>query len=152
MMTTDLPIHGGCACGNIRYTCTQLPLLMFQCHCRDCQRAVGGLFAANVWFMTDKIVFDTEPKSYVVKSDIGNTIHHEFCSDCGSPIGMWIEEDRTGRGLRASTLDDPAWLKPDADIFVKNAYPWEVFDPNRPKYQNGPPEELVARLAARIFT
>jgi len=101
---------------------------MFQCHCRDCQRAVGGLFAANVWFATSEISFDSEPTSYIVKSDTGNTVHHEFCSECGSPVGMRIEEKPGARGLRASTLDDPTWLEPDADIFVKNAYPWEVFD------------------------
>ena len=151
-MKTDLPITGGCACGKIRYTCTQLPLLMFQCHCRDCQRAVGGLFAANVWFSTTEISFDTEPKSFIVRSDAGNAVHHEFCPDCGSPIGMRSEETPIARGLRASSFDDPSWLKPDADIFVRNAYPWEVFDPDRPKYQDEPPPELIASLASRNFT
>ena len=80
---------------------------MFQCHCRDCQRAVGGLFAANVWFATSEISFDTELTSYIVKSDTGNTVHHEFCSECGSHVGMRIEEKPGARGLRASTLDDP---------------------------------------------
>ena len=125
---------------------------MFQCHCRDCQRAVGGLFAANVWFATSEISFDTEPKSYIVKSDIGNTVHHEFCSECGSPVGMRIEENPNARGLRASTLDDPTWLEPDADIFVKNAYPWEVFDSKRPKYPDAPPAELIAQLVSRVFS
>jgi len=38
-----LPFTGGCACGAIRYECTAEPLEMFQCHCRDCQGASGGV-------------------------------------------------------------------------------------------------------------
>jgi len=124
---------------------------MFQCHCKDCQRAVGGLFAANVWFATNEISFETEPKSYIVKSDVGNTVHHEFCGECGSPIGMRIEEKPNVRGLRASSLDDPTWLEPDADIFVRNAYPWEVFDPERLKFPDEPPPELIESLASRVL-
>ena len=29
---------GGCACGAIRYECSAAPLMMLNCHCRDCQR------------------------------------------------------------------------------------------------------------------
>ena len=36
---------GGCACGAIRYECSAEPVLSFNCHCRDCQRAGGGAFA-----------------------------------------------------------------------------------------------------------
>lgn len=152
MMNTELPITGGCACGRIRFTCTQLPLLMFQCHCKDCQRAVGGLFAPNVWFASNHIQFETEPESYVVKSEAGNTVHHEFCNQCGSPVGMRVEERAVARGIRASTLADSAWLKPDANIFMKNSYPWEALDPDLPSYNEDPPIEFIQMLASRLST
>ena len=37
-------------------------------------------------------------------------------------------------GLRVCTLDDPGWFKPDADIFMKSAQPWDHDQPNVPKY------------------
>ena len=39
-------LSGGCACGSIRYECNTNPVLMFNCHCRDCQRASGSAYAA----------------------------------------------------------------------------------------------------------
>ena len=44
----NTPFLGGCACGAIRYECTAVPVAMFKCHCRDCQRAAGGAFTPIV--------------------------------------------------------------------------------------------------------
>jgi hypothetical protein len=42
------PFSGGCACGAIRYECSAEPIVMGNCHCRDCQlerrRLLGGHF------------------------------------------------------------------------------------------------------------
>jgi hypothetical protein len=35
-------VTGGCACGAIRYEVTADPIVMFNCHCRDCQKATGS--------------------------------------------------------------------------------------------------------------
>ena len=48
MTTLATPFSGGCACGAIRYECTAEPVLMFHCHCRDCQRASGGPYSSYV--------------------------------------------------------------------------------------------------------
>ncbi len=40
---------GGCACGAIRYECNAESITMFNCHCRDCQRASGSAFSAVVY-------------------------------------------------------------------------------------------------------
>ena len=32
---------GGCACGEIRYEISDEPMVMNDCHCRDCQRKSG---------------------------------------------------------------------------------------------------------------
>ncbi len=39
------PFTGGCSCGAIRYESTAEPIMMFKCHCRDCQQATGGISA-----------------------------------------------------------------------------------------------------------
>ncbi|PYK62656.1 MAG: aldehyde-activating protein, partial [Verrucomicrobia bacterium] len=40
---------GGCTCGAIRYECTAEPIVMFNCHCRDCQRGSGGPYTGVVY-------------------------------------------------------------------------------------------------------
>lgn len=44
-----IPFSGGCACGAIRYECNAEPIVMFNCHCRDCQRVSGGAFSAVIY-------------------------------------------------------------------------------------------------------
>jgi hypothetical protein len=39
-------LTGGCQCGAIRYVLTAPPESVHLCHCRMCQKAVGGPFAA----------------------------------------------------------------------------------------------------------
>ena len=41
-------LSGGCACSAIRYECDADPVIMMNCHCRDCQKASGSAYAAIV--------------------------------------------------------------------------------------------------------
>jgi hypothetical protein len=119
---------------------------MFQCHCRDCQRATGGLYAPNVWFYEKDIQMAGNPRSYDVRSDAGNEVHHDFCGDCGSPIGMRTSKNPGSRGLRAATFDDMDWLKPAANIYMKNSPGWEVTNPELPEIEEQPTQEFVRKV------
>ena len=35
-------LEGGCACGDIRYSLTNAPMIVHACHCRDCQKVTGA--------------------------------------------------------------------------------------------------------------
>lgn len=126
-MNLPLPITGGCACGKIRYECSAQPLFFFLCHCIDCQRASGGPFSANVIFSrpTAKYVSET-PSSYTVKGVSGEAVHHEFCPNCGSPVGMNSDGSKEFRVFRASTLDTGAGLQPTANIWTSRAPSWHL--------------------------
>ncbi|CRK31216.1 hypothetical protein HYQ45_005760 [Verticillium longisporum] len=50
------PLHGGCACGHIRYTLARAPLAVHACHCPLCQRESGSGFAINAVIETEHIV------------------------------------------------------------------------------------------------
>ena len=47
-ISVKIPFTGGCSCGAIRYECTAEPIMMFKCHCRDCQQGTGSGFAPGM--------------------------------------------------------------------------------------------------------
>ncbi|WYZ42814.1 hypothetical protein EsH8_VI_000513 [Colletotrichum jinshuiense] len=50
-----LPLTGGCACGNIRYSLNASPLVVHCCHCTCCQRETGTAFALNAVVEGDEV-------------------------------------------------------------------------------------------------
>ncbi len=120
-----LPMTGGCACRAIRYEIISFPLLLYGCHCNDCQTISGSAFALNMPVATDgfRIVTGT-PKGWRRLSPSGAEVISWFCGDCGARL----YGERKGRpesmNVRAGTLDDTAWLVPAAHMFAKSAQPW----------------------------
>jgi hypothetical protein len=127
----------GCACGAIRYACEGEPTLMFNCHCRDCQRASGSAYAAITIFPKTAIAVTGEPRWFAVAGGSGQRIERGFCAACGSPVGVTLEKMPQILGLPAASLDDPALFMPQMDLFTASAHPWDAMDPERPKKPRG---------------
>jgi hypothetical protein len=79
------------------------------------------------------------PSSNVSSSDAGNRVTRAFCPDCGSPLFIRVSARPDIVGLRVGSLDDPSEFRPEADIFVKSAQPWDHMNPDLPKHQTYPP-------------
>src|SRR5438552_18015421 len=94
------PFSGGCACGAVRYECSAEPIVMFKCHCRDCQRITGGPFSAVVY--VPRAAFKLTRGSlryYATPSESGGHNKRGFCAECGSRISGG--ESERGIGINA---------------------------------------------------
>jgi hypothetical protein len=130
---------GGCMCGAVRYESGGEPLFSLQCHCRDCQRASGSAFVAAVRLPAAQFrITQGAPKRYVARSDAGNEIARVFCGECGTPLYVQVSTRPDLVGIRVSSFDDPSWFRPDADIFVSSAQPWDFMNPDLPKFATYP--------------
>jgi hypothetical protein len=134
------PKTGGCLCGSIRYEIAGEPVFTLRCHCRDCQRQSGAAHVPAARFPSGGVrVLQGTPKLFVSKADSGNNIIRVFCGECGTPLYVQVGTRPDLVGLRVCTLDDPGWFKPDADIFMNSAQPWDHDQPGVPKYGTYPP-------------
>jgi hypothetical protein len=120
-----LPMTGGCSCGAVRYAIASFPLLLYSCHCTDCQRASGSAFALNMPVLSrDFRILQGDPRGWRHLSPKGVEVTSRFCGDCGGRL----YGERSGRAeivnLRAGTLDDTSWLVPAAHMFTRSAQPW----------------------------
>ena len=130
---------GGCLCGRVRYESAGDPVFSLHCHCRDCQRSSGTAYIAAMRVPAAGFrITQGTPKRYAAKSDSGNEIARVFCGDCGSPLYVQVSTRPDLVGIRVSSFDDPSFFKPDADIFVKSAQPWDHMNPALPKFDTYP--------------
>ncbi len=130
-------LSGGCACGAIRYETDADPMLMLNCHCRDCQKASGSAYAAIVVVPEPAVRLTGEPRYHKSIGDGGKAVERGFCPTCGSQVLTKLERMPDVLGLKAGTLDDPSLYKPAMDIFADSAQPWDHMNPDTKKFPQG---------------
>jgi hypothetical protein len=135
------PAHltGGCQCGAVRYALYAPPKGAHLCHCRMCQKAVGGPFAALApvrlrdfaWTRGQPATF---PSSSVAARD--------FCPACGTPLTFrylkkeWID-------VTIGSLDRPNEVPPTRHYGIESRLVWlDALDalPKTITGEDGPPE------------
>ncbi len=52
-----LPLEGGCQCGALRYQVVSAPLMVYNCHCTNCQRIGGGAFSTPATILESSFAF-----------------------------------------------------------------------------------------------
>ena len=130
-------IAGGCACGAIRYETDATPVVMLNCHCRDCQRASGSGYAAHLVVPKATVRVQGEPRYYKTVGDAGRAVERGFCVVCGSPVMSKLERMPDILALRAASLNDPSLYKPAMDTFTDSAWHWDAMTVNSQKLPKG---------------
>ena len=130
-------LSGGCACGAIKYETDANPVVMLNCHCRDCQRASGSAYAAVMVVPKAAVRLSGEPRYHKVIGDSGKAIERGFCPTCGSPVTAKLEREPNVLGLQAGSLDEPSRYKPAMDVFTVSAQPWDHMRSDTKKHPKG---------------
>jgi hypothetical protein len=130
---------GGCACGAIRFECSAEPLVAFNCHCRDCQKATGGAFVSAVAVPVSALNITGQPKYHSVIGESGNTMNRGFCPACGSHVFANTSAAKDIIGIHFGSLDDPSRFQPAMDIWTSSALKWDHMNPALPKFSKGMP-------------
>lgn len=119
------PFTGGCACGAVRYECGEAPIKVYHCHCTDCQKMTGTAFHTGVFVARAAVRFTgTPPRTWERPTDSGHTITEAFYETCGCPIYVRSTGKPEYMSLKAGSLDDPAAVQPDTQIWTRSAVSW----------------------------
>ena len=119
MRRIDIMLSGGCQCGAVRYTCTALLDNAHICHCRMCQKAVGGPFAALVGAPQDALIWTRGEPSEYFSSDYAA---RGFCALCGTPL-YYRGLDAAHTSLTIGSLDEPLRAPPARQMGMEGAWP-----------------------------
>lgn len=156
--TDEMPLHGRCTCGQVRYRLHGGPIFVHCCHCTWCQRETGSAFVLNAMFETERVeVLAGAPETIDTPSKSGKGQKIVRCPRC--QVALWSHYAGAGAAVafvRVGTLEHPARVPPDIHIFTSSKLPWVVLPegvPAVPEYypikEYWPPESIERLKVAR---
>lgn len=113
-------LAGGCQCGAIRYALYARPERTHLCHCRMCQKAVGGPFAPLAPVRRRDFAWTRGTPGMFRSSAVAE---RGFCARCGTPLSFayvdsnWID-------VTIGSLDHPAEAPPIRHFSTESRLAW----------------------------
>ena len=136
----ELPQTGGCQCGALRYEITQAPLMVYTCHCTDCQRMTSSAFSLGCVLPDGAFrLVQGEPKGVQRTTGSGRVSTRWVCPECGVWVCTAPRPGSTVRNVRGGTLDDTSWLRPTAHIWTRSRQPWVPIPEGGRNFETQPP-------------
>ena len=100
-----MAITGGCQCGSVRYAMhVALVEKPHVCHCRMCQKATGGLFAALAGCSRVNLEWTRGEPALFASSNLAK---RGFCRDCGTPLTFAYDTPEARIYVTIGSMDDP---------------------------------------------
>ena len=118
-------MQGGCQCGKVRFHIESQPIVVYTCHCTDCQQQSSSAFGISVWVSVQSFILDKgQLKFWTTLSESGNSKQCSFCGDCGSRIYHAFNDDSDVFSIKGGTLDDARHLQPIGHIWLRSSPKW----------------------------
>jgi hypothetical protein len=135
---------GGCQCGAVRYALYVAPRNAHVCHCRMCQRATGGLFAALAGAPKTEFAWtEGEPASFASS----NLATRAYCRDCGTPLSFSYNRPESQFYVTIGSLDDPSAAPIERQFGTESRIAWVKFCQDVPGEETGADPKAAAFFA-----
>jgi hypothetical protein len=125
---------GGCQCGAVRYAFYAPLEGMHVCHCRMCQRATGGLFAALAGGKPENFAWTRGTPKFFASS---NLARRAYCGDCGTPLSFKYETTTARMYTTIGSLDEPDQAVIEKQFGIESRLSWVKFCEDVPAERTG---------------
>lgn len=140
---------GGCQCGAVRYAFYAPLEKSHVCHCRMCQRATGGVFAALAGGQPSNFEWTRGEPAFFASS---NLAQRGFCAHCGTPLSFQYGYAGARMYATIGSLDHPENAPIVKQYGVESRLPWVKFCEDVPGERTGETpdaQEYLARMQVR---
>lgn len=115
---------GGCQCGAVRYALYVSPQNAHVCHCRMCQRATGGLFAALAGAPKADFAWTKGEPAVFASSNLAT---RAYCRACGTPLSFSYNLPEARFYVTMGSLDTPEQFPIVMQYGTESRLPWVKF-------------------------
>ena len=119
-----------CSCGQLTARASGEPLRISICHCLNCQRRSGSVFAAQARFAHDHVVVSGTSSSFALTGDEGSRAHFHFCPTCGATVYFQTEGAEETIAIPIGAFADPQSPAPTVSVYEERKHAWVVLPPD----------------------
>ena len=118
--------HGRCLCGAVTFKITGKLRNVLVCHCSQCRRSSGHLWAATA-APVEAIEIDSQNTLSWYRSS--SKAKRGFCRRCGSSL-FWQLDGSTSLSIAAGSLDVPTGLSTQEHIYFDDSSDYYTIHPD----------------------
>lgn len=122
-----------CSCGQLNAQVTGEPVRISICHCLNCQRRSGSVFAAQAKFAREHVAISGQSTSFVITGDEGSSATFHFCPHCGATVFYEFEAPEFV-AIPIGAFADPQFPAPTVSVYEERMHSWVVPPPDAEHY------------------
>lgn len=121
-----------CSCGQLRVTCVGEPPRVSICHCLDCQKRTGSVFAVQARFARENVTIAGDSSQWTRKGDSGGGATFHFCSTCGATVYWRPEASLELIYVAVGAFADSSFPPPTISVYEERQHAWALAAGNLP--------------------
>lgn len=114
-----------CSCGALRVSCKGEPTRVSICHCLDCQKRTGGVFAVQARFVREDVTIEGRTGQWARVGDSGGSATFGFCPVCASTV-FWEPDGADFIYVAVGAFADPSFPPPHVSVYEERQHPWAL--------------------------
>jgi hypothetical protein len=115
-----------CSCGQLRVTCEGEPVRISICHCLECQKRTGSVFATQARFSRDGVTIEGRAMQWTRLGDSGEPATFNFCPVCASTVYWELTGVPGFVALAVGAFADPNFPPPHVSVYEERKHHWAL--------------------------
>jgi len=115
-----------CTCGQLKAMCEGEPVRVSICHCLNCQRRSGSVFAVQARWPSDRVTVEGQAHEYVLVGDEGSAATFRFCPTCSATVYYTSDAMPDAIAVPVGAFADPTFPPPSVAVYSSRRHPWAI--------------------------
>jgi len=130
-----------CSCGQLRVTCEGEPVRISICHCLECQKRTGNVFATQARFPRAAVTIEGRGTHWTRAGDSGGLCTFSFCPVCGATVYWEPDALPDFVSVAVGAFADPNFPPPRVSVYEDRQHSWALAAAQLPlEHEVYPPE------------
>jgi hypothetical protein len=130
--------QAACSCRKLQVTVRGEPVRVSICHCHECQRRTGSVFAVQARFPRHLTTITGPSREFVRVSDEGETRRFHFCPDCGSTVYYETGDAPDLIAVPVGMFGVSDFPRPEVSVWEAHRHSWVTLPPEIEVATDGP--------------